>query len=321
MSSFAKPTVVVSKCLGFEACRFDGRRLCSPFVQALKPYVNFVPVCPEVRIGLGTPREPIELVRTGSEISLCQPTTGRNLTRTMNAFAHRFLSSQQDVDGFILKGRSPSCGIGDVRIRSLTDNHRTESRHGSGVFAAQVLKRCGDLAVTTDSRLARDRAREHWLTGLFTLAAFRLSMRSGSMKRLVAFHRYNRHLLAACNQGRARRLDAAMRACDRKHPRATFAEYQLHLRAAMSRPPRRASVRKILAGALDYYSTHLDASERHAFSRSLERYCQGEFPLSALRKTLQVWAVRYDKTFLRSDSFFRPYPGELADINSWRKSE
>jgi NADPH-dependent 2,4-dienoyl-CoA reductase/sulfur reductase-like enzyme len=74
--SSVKPVVVVSKCLGFAHCRFNGLTISSHTVDKLKPHVDFRPVCPEVEIGLGIPRDPVRIVKKADELRLIQPATG-----------------------------------------------------------------------------------------------------------------------------------------------------------------------------------------------------------------------------------------------------
>ena len=111
-----KPNVVVSRCLGFDACRYNGQIIPDKFVDKLREYVNFTHVCPEVAIGLGVPREPIRIVQKDGKRRLLQPATGRDISEEINSFAEGFLAELTDIDGFILMNRSPSCGIKDVRI-------------------------------------------------------------------------------------------------------------------------------------------------------------------------------------------------------------
>ena len=109
-----KPTVVVSRCLGFAKCRYNGDIIRDKFVDKLKDYVNFITPCPEVEIGLGIPRKPIRLVMEDDKLDLYQPSTGKICTKEMEEYSLNFLDSLGEVHGFILKGRSPSCGTKDV---------------------------------------------------------------------------------------------------------------------------------------------------------------------------------------------------------------
>ena len=62
LTEFPKPRIVISKCIGFDACRFNGEIVHDPFVRRLQPHVEFVDICPEVEIGLGTPRDSVRII-------------------------------------------------------------------------------------------------------------------------------------------------------------------------------------------------------------------------------------------------------------------
>ena len=135
---FHKPRVVVSKCLEFEHCRYNGQIISSPAVRFMTPHVEFLAVCPEVEIGLGVPREPIRVVERDGERRLVQPATGRDVTGEMRDFAGRFLDGLGEVDGFVLKSRSPSCGIKDVKIFAGPEKGSAVGR-GAGFFGEAVM--------------------------------------------------------------------------------------------------------------------------------------------------------------------------------------
>jgi uncharacterized protein YbbK (DUF523 family) len=178
MQTFVKPVVVISKCLEFAPCRYDGSMVSDEFVRGLKARVDFLPVCPEMEIGLGCPRDAIRVVSVGGELRLMQPTTGRDVTPEMRAFAAAFLGGLGTVDGFLLKSRSPSCGARDVKVFATAD---ADEPCGSGIgfFAAAVLERFPDAAVEDESRLQNPSLCEHFLTRIFTMAEFRSGRRGG----------------------------------------------------------------------------------------------------------------------------------------------
>ena len=130
-----KPVVVVSRCLGFGVCRWNGVAIESRLVAELEGDVDFLPVCPECEVGLGVPRQPIRLVRKKLSLALVQPRTGIDLTRIMVKFSEKFLQSLDRVDGFILKRKSPSCGLAGIPIYESPDSECPLNRNGSGFFA------------------------------------------------------------------------------------------------------------------------------------------------------------------------------------------
>ena len=135
-----KPVIVVSRCLGFGVCRWDGAVIESHLVRELKNEVNFLPVCPECEIGLGVPRQPIRLVQKDSRLSLVQPATGIDLTDKITIFAEKFLQSLDRVDGFLLKRKSPSCGLAHIPIYVTSTAEYPLNKNGSGFFAQAVHK-------------------------------------------------------------------------------------------------------------------------------------------------------------------------------------
>jgi uncharacterized protein YbbK (DUF523 family) len=163
----ARPIVVISRCIDFDSCRYDGQVIHASVREELEPFVDFRPICPELEIGLGVPRDPVRLVSGAGGPQMIQPSTGRDLTRAMHAFSARFLDKLGEVDGFILKSRSPSCAITDGKV---FDSDREGARHeaGAGLFAAQVLARFPDAAIEDESGLNDPCRREQFLTKLFT---------------------------------------------------------------------------------------------------------------------------------------------------------
>ncbi len=181
MREFSRPKVVVSKCLEFDHCRYNGDMIRSPIVAKLKDYVDFLPVCAEMEIGLGVPRKPVRIVLDNGEHRLVQPSSGKDVTEDMTAFCTNFFDSLEDVDGFILKFRSPSCGIKDVKVYPAAIKSGAVEKT-AGFFGGEVLKRYPFLPIEDEGRLRNARIKEHFMTKLFTLASFRKIKSEGSMK-------------------------------------------------------------------------------------------------------------------------------------------
>jgi len=133
----------------------------------MKSSVEFVPMCPEVGIGLGVPRATIEAVKRDDGIRLIQPSTGRDLTEEMTSWARGFLDSVGRVDGYILKARSPSCGLGDVPLL-VPEGGRLGTT--DGFFARAAIERHPDLAMTTEQDLEDDTLRARFLESVFERA-------------------------------------------------------------------------------------------------------------------------------------------------------
>ena len=170
MPSSVKPRVVFSRCLGFACCRYDGMCISDELVDKLREQVECITVCPETEIGLSVPRDPIRVIHTLQGRILFQPATGRNFTGEMQVFSAAFLDSLPMIDGFILKGRSPSCGIKDVKQFSPEGKIIGT---GTGFFGEAVMKRFPHLAVEDEGRLKDRKNREHFLVKIFAFARLR----------------------------------------------------------------------------------------------------------------------------------------------------
>ena len=133
-----KPVVTVSKCLGFAACRYNAVTIPCGFVEALKPFVEFRTVCPEMEIGLGAPREPIRILQSKQGLRLMQSKTGRDLTSTMHTFSRSCLDGCGGGDGFILKYKSPSCGLREAKRFTYLEGGGVVGR-GLGFFGQAVV--------------------------------------------------------------------------------------------------------------------------------------------------------------------------------------
>lgn len=315
MKEFSKPRVVLSKCIEFENCRHDGGMISSDFVKKLRAHVQFITVCPEVEIGLGTPRKPLRLVAIDGKVKLLQPATSLDLTEKMQRFSDSFLDCLTEVDGFLLKSRSPTSGYRDVRIYSGLNTGAAVLAKGPGLFGGAVRQRFPCLAIEDEGRLRNPRIKEHFLTKLFTLAAFRIVKEANSHKEFIKFHSWNNLLLKAYNQKEAKILGRI--AAEQNKPIGRMVEdYQQHLCYALKRPPRCGSTVKVMKHAMGFFSDKLSKEEKGFFLDSLQKYRDGLLPLSVNTSILRLWLEKYKEDYLLNQSFFEPYPSDLKDIET-----
>ena len=313
MKKSVKPVVVVSKCLGFAHCRFNGLTISSHTVDKLRLHVEFRPVCPEVEIGLGIPRDPVRIVKESDEMRLVQPATGDDVTDKMTGFAESFLNSVGEVDGFILKSRSPSCGLKDVKIYPNMEKGSSGMR-GSGFFGGAVMDKFPSSPIEDEGRLTNFRIREHFFTKLFTMARFRAVRSSNSMKELVRFQTENKLLLMAYNQEKMRFLGRIVANPEKKPFGEIIEGYEENLVGAFSRAPRYTSNINVLMHGLGYFSNELSSDEKAFFLDSLERYRAESVPLSVPLNIIRSFVVRFQEDYLAQQTFFEPYPEELMEI-------
>ncbi len=316
LRKFVKPRVVISRCIEFESVRWDGQIISSDFVKSLIPFVEFIPICPEVEIGLGVPRDPIRIVQVNGELRLIQPKTNLDLTEKMRSFTDSFLGSLEDIDGFILKSRSPTSAIKDAKIYPTTEKTVAPTSKGPGFFGTAVLERFSNLAVEDEGRLRNPRIKEHFLTKLFTLTAFREVKTSDSLRKLVKFHSENKLLFKTYNQKESRTLGKIVANQKKKRFPEIIGDYEEHLSETLKRPPRCGSNINVMMNAMGYFSDKLSKEEKKFFLDSLEKYRAGKLPLSVITSLLKLWIIKFKEEYLMKQTIFEPYPKELIDIET-----
>jgi uncharacterized protein YbgA (DUF1722 family)/uncharacterized protein YbbK (DUF523 family) len=314
MFTFEKPRIVVSKCIEFEHCRWNGLIIASDVVKLMKPHVELVPVCPEVEIGLGVPREPVRVV-AGEDGSarLYQPATDTDWTAEMEGFAHRFLDGLPEVEGFLLKSRSPSCGIKEVKVYPNTPQGMPR-KTGSGLFALAVAERFPDTPQEDEGRLTNFRLRETYLTQVFTLREWRDLAAVGTMGALVRFHTRHKLLLMAYNEVAMRDLGRIVANHGGRPEEEVYAAYRAGLSGALARPAGHGPAINVLQHALGYFDD-LTSAEKRFFLQSLEDFRAGRTPLSVPTSIVRSWIVRFGQEYLAGQSFFQPYPEDLVQIS------
>lgn len=304
--TFPRPRIVVSKCLGFAPCRYDGAIIDDPFVSALKPYVEFLPVCPEVEIGLGVPRKPIRIVLKGGKRHLLQEETEKDLTEAMEHFSENFVTLR-GIHGFILKAKSPSCGLRDVKIHAPSGKVLSL---GNGMFAEAVLQKYPHLAVESEKRLENLAIREHFLQKIFALADLEETLAKKSPGALVDFHTRYKLFLLAHHQQETQTLGKIV-ARVREDTDHAFREYEAHFLRAMRRAMNRRLVVNVFFHVLGYFKDKITPKERDFFLSLLEDFRKGYVAFPVLVNLAESWIIRFEEPYLSRQVLFRPYPEAL----------
>jgi len=313
MKNFPKPKILISKCLGFEKCRYDGSVINDQIIRQFQNYFDFITVCPEKEIGLGVPRDPVRLVKENEEKRLFQPATGKDVSFEMNSFIKNFLSNLDNIDGIILKHRSPSCGLSSVKIYYGYEEKVNHFR-GKGIFGEAINNKYNLHPVEDEGRLRNFMIRENFLTNVFTIASFREIKQHPSMKNLVDFHSKNKFLFMAYNQETMRKLGKIAANPDKEDVVNIFNKYEQTMLTLLQNEPKFTAWINVLQHAFGFISDNLTSGEKQFFLNSIEEYRDERIPLSVLVKLLHSWALRFNNEYLLNQSFLEPYPLELVEI-------
>lgn len=313
MRVFAKPVVVASKCLGFEATRYNGGIIHSDFVQKLKDFVEMKLVCPEVAIGLGVPRPPIRLVDQGEGPILYQPETGKDVTLAMKQHAREVIETVGVVDGFVLKAKSPSCGIHGVKVYPAGPKVMPRGKT-AGMFGGAMATAFPDLAVEDEENMCNPPQREHFLTKIFLLADLREARRFGTVDALRCFHLRNRMLILLYSARTLERLGHLLKAANGP-AEAVFDQYSALLMPSLRHMPRANSATTVLKAVFAPLAAHVTAREKQVFMKALTRFQEKQVPISVPIGLIRAYLARVENRDLESQSLLQPYPEELVEIN------
>ena len=304
--------VGISSCLLGEAVRFDGGHKRDSFLTGtLGSFVEWVPVCPEVECGLGTPRASMRLVRTGTGVRLLTVKTDVDLTDRLEKYAQRRVAELADEDlcGYVLKKDSPSCGLERVRIY---DGHKVPTRSGRGIFARQLVERFPSLPVEEEGRLTDPRLRENFVERVFAYWRLRrLFTSTWNVGALVGFHTAHKLILMAHSPDayqRLGRLVGRARAVPRKELERRYTETFMAALALVATPRRHTNVLQHMAG---YFKERLDRESKAELHAAIEDYRRELVPLivpiTLLRHHVRVHRVSY----LTGQLYLEPHPKEL----------
>jgi uncharacterized protein YbgA (DUF1722 family)/uncharacterized protein YbbK (DUF523 family) len=302
----------ISSCLLGEAVRFDGGHKRDTFLaDTFGRFVEWVPVCPEVECGLGTPRESMRLVRAGDDVRLLTVRTGVDLTDRLERYARRRLAqlASNDLSGYVLKKDSPSCGLERVKIY---DRHEVATRSGRGLFAARLLERFPNLPVEEEGRLSDPRLRENFVERVF--AYWRLGgLFAGkwTVGDLVRFHTAHKLILMAHSPEAYRRLGhmvASARAIPRKDVERRYAEAFMAALKAIATRRRHTNVLQHMAG---YFKDKLDRESKVELAAAIEEYRRELVPLVVPMTLLRHHVRVHEVSYLAGQLYLEPHPKEL----------
>jgi uncharacterized protein YbgA (DUF1722 family)/uncharacterized protein YbbK (DUF523 family) len=302
----------ISRCLLGEAVRFDGGHKRDSFLtDLLGRYVEWVPVCPEVEAGLGTPREAMRLVGDPEQPRLVTIKSGTDHTQALKAMSSRRLNDLEglDLSGFVFKKDSPSCGV--ERVRTYNE-HGMPGRKGVGLFARAYVERFPLIPVEEEGRLCDPLLRENFIERVFCYRRWQDLAQSGvSRQAVVRFHTIHKYLLLAHSAQHYRLLGRLVAQAKEYRPKDLVLRYgELFMQALAVK----ATVRKhvnVLQHILGYFKDRLDAQEKAELVGVIADYHQGLTPLIVPLTLIKHYVQVFDVAYIREQVYLNPHPKEL----------
>lgn len=303
-----KPRVGISACLLGQRVRHNGEDKRNDWiVDYLGKFVTWVPLCPELEMGLGVPRSTMRLEGRPEDPRLIVRGTEENLTGLASETARRLMARLVDLDSYIFKKDSPSCGLERVKVYDRSGS--CPARSGVGLFAREVRSRHPEIPMIEEGRLSDHRQREHYAVRLF--ACHRLRHLPRSVSALQAFHQSYKLLLMAHAPDRYQALGEIAANPRGKRPGELVADYAPAFLAAISRSPTRRQWINVLQHIFGYFKRQTDAAEKRQVLATIEEYRIGELPLIAPLTVLRLLTERHSVAYLANQKVFHPYPRGL----------
>jgi uncharacterized protein YbgA (DUF1722 family)/uncharacterized protein YbbK (DUF523 family) len=306
----------ISQCLLGEQVRFDGGHKLDRFItNTLGQYFEWVPVCPEVELGLGTPRETLRLIQIEEGIGLVMPKSGRDWTRQMNEYAKTRVAklADEDLTGYILKSDSPSCGMERVRVYAPSG---MPTRKGIGLFAGELLQHFPDLPIEEEGRLSDPRLRENWIQRVFAYHRLRILWESKwTIGDLVEFHTAHKLVLLAHSPKAFTDLGRLVAAAKKKPRQELRQQYQTDFMAALKILATRGRNANVLQHMAGYFKKQMDDESRQELQDHITDYRQGYLPLIVPVTLIKHYVRQFGISYLAGQVYLNPHPKELALLN------
>ncbi len=302
----------ISRCLLGDEVRFDGGHKRDNFLtDVFGRYVEWVPVCPEVEAGLGTPREAMRLVGDPQHPRLLTIQSGKDHTRALEAMTANRLEELRDLklSGFVFKRGSPSCGIERVRVYT---EHGMPSRNGAGIFARAFVRQFPLIPVEEEGRLCDAPLRENFIERVFCYRRYQDLIQNGVTRQaVVRFHTIHKYLLLSHSQQHYQVLGRLVGQAERYGPKELALKYgELFMEALAVK----ATVRKhvnVLQHILGYFKNRLGTHEQAELSGVITDYHQGLTPLIVPLTLIKHYVRRFGVAYIQDQVYLNPHPKEL----------
>jgi uncharacterized protein YbgA (DUF1722 family)/uncharacterized protein YbbK (DUF523 family) len=301
----------VSACLLGERVRYDGGHKRDAFLaDTLGPFVEWVPVCPEVEIGLGTPRDTLRLVGAEAAPRLLVQRTGEDLSSPMRRFAARKARELEalGLDGYVLKRASPTCGL--LRVRVYGEDGQP-GRVGRGLYATALVERMPALPVEEEGRLTDARIRESFVERIFAAARWRAFLAGRPRARdLVAYHARQKYAVLAHSPSLYGSLGRLVARAGTTPGPALLREYGGRLAEALAVPASRARHVNVLQHMAGFFKRQLGEDERLELGETFEAYRAGLVPLVVPITLVKHHVRRAGVAYLADQVYLNPHPRE-----------
>ncbi len=317
-STERKPRIAISACLTGHSVRYNGGHKASDLCRTqLEAHFDWLPVCPEVAIGLGVPRDPIRLVGDPEHPSVVGTRDpGNDLTGPLRTYGEQMAAELDDICGYIFMQKSPSCGL--ERVKVYQDNGYPAPQGGTGAYAAAFCACRPDLPVEEEGRLHDPVLRENFISRVYAYADWQHLLAQGlSRGALVRFHSRYKYLLMANNPQAYRQLGRLLGSMSRDDdPQEIGPRNFSQLMQALRRCASRGTHGNVLQHLSGYFKGAMTPQDKAELQHIIDQYQQGVVPLVVPLTLLKHYLRKHPDPYLLQQAYLQPHPDSLGLRNA-----
>lgn len=313
----AKPKIAISACLMGVEVRYNGghkeSRLCS---RVLSEHFDFVPLCPEVAIGMGTPREPIRLVGDPEQPrAVGTVDASLDVTLPLAEYGERMAAQVDDICGYIFMQNSPSCGL--ERVKVYQANGIPHRNGGRGIYAEAFCAQHPDLPVEEAGRLNDPVLRENFLTRVYVYRDWQALLKQGLTRRaLTDFHSRCKYLLMAHHPVQYKTLGNLLGSMGKGDPNLIGPRYFSELMAALSKCATRGTHSNVLQHLSGYLKQSISPEDKQEVQHVIGQYRHGIVPLVVPLTLLKHHFRQHPDPYIAQQLYLQPHPENLSLRNA-----
>ncbi|OGW42703.1 MAG: hypothetical protein A2Y66_02910 [Nitrospirae bacterium RBG_13_41_22] len=307
-----KIKIGISTCLLGEKVRYDGGHKLDRYItDTLGHYFEWVPVCPEVEYGLPVPRESMHLIGDPASPRLVTVRTGIDHTEGMKKWAENKLRQleKENLCGFIFRSRSPSSGIGGIKVYTSSG---MPSNRGTGIFGGAFMRYFPLIPVIDDGRLHNPNLRENFIERVLVFKRWKEFLKNSSkIGNLIAFHTNLKLLILSHSPKHYDALGKLVAQAGKYHAYVLYSEY---IRILMDGLRLLATTKKntnVLLHIAGYFKKQLSSEDKRELLEVIEQYHKGYVPLIVPIVLINHYVRKFDEPYLKMQFYLNPHPMEL----------
>ena len=304
----------ISSCLLGEEVRFNGGHTRDTFLTGpLGQYVEWIPICPEVEIGMGVPRENIRLIGDIANPTLIAPKSKTDYTESMNKWSESYIKSikSMNLDGYVFKSDSPSCGLYRVRVY---ENSSVATRKGRGLFARKLTDTFPLLPTEEEGRLHDSRLRENFVEKIFVYHRWKQMVKSiPDQRNLILFHAIHKSILMSHHQNNQKELGRIVANVDRFPINEVIDRYENLLMVTLNVIPTNKRHANVLHHLMGFLKTYLDSNDKQELLELIDEYRMGKLPI-VVPITLMKHHINRNpvENWIKDQVYLNPFPNQLG---------